>query len=243
MRSLSPLEHTAVARATRTDTPMPRRRGAAASELLSRISGAFDPAVQQARDEDRATRSLANTQLLAQGQQLRDANAVTEKLRTQLFDLQTRLYDTERERDLTQLRLEMTQMHQPPPNKAAPKTRHQRRPKPKLADYTYYPDGGQCVVWHSDPDTLASDASDHSPSSHQYTDPTPPFNSTPSPRFAHRRWASRPRSRGAGPPRNSMIVRSNRQETQVHTELKSEAVDDVDDLPESKSAYCQSPEV
>ncbi|KAG1874731.1 hypothetical protein DFJ58DRAFT_638700, partial [Suillus subalutaceus] len=168
VRSMSPLEHTAVTRATRTDTPMPRRRGAAASELLSRISGAFDPAVQQARDEDRATRSLANTQLLSQGQQLRDANAVTEKLRTQLFDLQSRLFDAERERDLTQLRLEMIQMHQPPPKKAAHKTHHQRRPKPKQADYTYYPDGGQSVIWHSDPDTPASDASDHPPSSPQY---------------------------------------------------------------------------
>ncbi|KAG1852889.1 hypothetical protein DFJ58DRAFT_661033 [Suillus subalutaceus] len=196
VRSMSPLEHTAVTCATQTDTPMPRRRGAAASELLSRISGAFDPAVQQAWDEDRATRSLANTQLLSQGQQLRDANAVTEKLWTQLFDLQSRLFDAERERDLTQLHLEMIQMHQPPPKKAAHKTHHQCRPEPKQADYTYYPDGGQSVIWHSDPDTPASDASDHPPSSPQYTHPTPPpFNSTPSPRLAFRHWASRPRSR------------------------------------------------
>ncbi|KAG1881212.1 hypothetical protein F4604DRAFT_1678807 [Suillus subluteus] len=240
---MSPLEHTAVTRATRTDAPVARRRDAAASELLSRISGAFDPAVQQARDEDCATRTLANTQLLTQGQQLRDANAVTEKLRTQLFNLQTRLYTTERERDLTQLRLEMTQAHQPTPNQAAPKSRHRRKPKPKHADYTYYPDGGQSVIWHSDPETPASDASDHPPTSPQYTHPTPPpFNTTPSPRFAYRRWASRPRSRGAGHPRNSVVIRSNREQTQVHTDIKSEE-DDVDDLPMRKSADCQTPEV
>ncbi|KAG2031842.1 hypothetical protein BDR03DRAFT_1015728 [Suillus americanus] len=98
---------------------------AAASELLSCISGTFDPAVQQARDKDHATRSLANTQLLAQGQQLHGANGVTEKLQTQLFDLQTRLYEAKHERDLIQLRLEMMQMQQPPPNKATPKTCHQ----------------------------------------------------------------------------------------------------------------------
>ncbi|KAG2746074.1 hypothetical protein P692DRAFT_20642251, partial [Suillus brevipes Sb2] len=139
-------------RATWTDAPVPHRRGAAASELLSRISGAFNPAVQQAQDEDCATRTLANMQLLAQGQQLRDANAITEKLRTQLFELQTRLYDTERQRDLTQLCLEMTQqIHQPAPNQATPKSFS--TPKPKQADYTYYPDGGQCVIWHSDPET------------------------------------------------------------------------------------------
>ncbi|KAG2364287.1 hypothetical protein BDR07DRAFT_1482712 [Suillus spraguei] len=141
-----------------------------ASELLSRISGAFDPAVQQAQDKDCATRSLANTQLLAQGQQLHDANGVAEKLRTQLFDLQTRLYEA----------------------KSAPKTRHQYKPKPKQADYAYYPNGSQCVVWHSDPDTPASDALDHPPSSPQYTHPTPaPFNSTPSSCLAHHCLASR----------------------------------------------------
>ncbi|KAG2131631.1 hypothetical protein DEU56DRAFT_688381, partial [Suillus clintonianus] len=155
-----PIEHTAITRATRTDAPVPRRRGAAASELLTRISGAFDPAVQQARDEERANRSLANTQLLTQAQQLRDANAVTEQLRTQLYDLRTRLYNVERERDLGKLRAEMMQMHasapiQAPhnvhPNPVSRNARNARhRYKPKQPSYTYYPDGGQSVIWHSD---------------------------------------------------------------------------------------------
>ncbi|KAG2134546.1 uncharacterized protein EDB93DRAFT_1254437 [Suillus bovinus] len=195
----------------KTDTHMLCRRDAAASELLSHISGAFDPAVQQARDDDHATRSLANMQLPAQGQQLSDANG-------------TRLYEAKPEHDLTQLCLEMTQMQQPPPNKAAHKTHHQC--KPKQADYTYYPNGSQC-------DTPASDASDHRPSSSQYTHPTPPpFNSTPSPCFVHHRWASRPHLHG-GLQCNSRIICSSRKETEVCTDLKSVAMDDVDDLPAS----------
>ncbi|KAG1729880.1 uncharacterized protein EDB91DRAFT_1252923 [Suillus paluster] len=49
---------------------VPRRRGAAASELLTHISGTFDPAIQEAWDEQRTNRSIANTQLLTQAQQL-----------------------------------------------------------------------------------------------------------------------------------------------------------------------------
>ncbi|KAG1732841.1 hypothetical protein EDD22DRAFT_762156, partial [Suillus occidentalis] len=149
LRNVSPpIEHTAVTHATRTDAPVPRRRGAAASELLTRISGAFDPAVQEARDEQRANRSIANTQLLTQAQQLRDANAVTEQLRTQLYDLRSKLYSVERERDLSQLRVEMMQMHAPAPKPASRHARHRHRPK--QPNYTYYPDGGQSVIWHSD---------------------------------------------------------------------------------------------
>ncbi|KAG1858731.1 hypothetical protein DFJ58DRAFT_726511 [Suillus subalutaceus] len=204
---MSPLEHTAVTRATWTDAPVARCQGAAASELLSRISGAFDLLF-----------SKLETRI-----QLRDANAITEKLRTQLFDLQTRLYTTEHKCDLTQLRLEMTQANQPTPNQAAPKSCHRRKPKPKTQ-------------------TPASDASDHPPTSPQYMHPTPPpFNTTPSPRLAYRRWASRPRSRGAGRPCNSVVIHSNREQTQVHTDIKSEE-DDVD-LPMRKSANCQTPEV
>lgn len=204
-----PIEHTAVTRATRTDAPVPRRRGAAASELLTRISGAFDPAVQEARDEQRANRSIANTQLLTQAQQLRDANAVTEQLRTQLYDLRSKLYSVERERDLSQLRAEMMQMHGPAPKPAPRHARHRHRPK--QPNYTYYPDGGQSVIWHSDTDTLGN-TSDHHSTSPRFRDVTPPdFGTSPSPRRAGPscrsepyRWASRPRSRG-GHPRNTVV--------------------------------------
>lgn len=224
-----PIEHTAVTRATRTDAPVPRRRGAAATELLTRISSAFDPAVQQARDEERANRSLATTQLLTQAQQLRDANAVTEQLRTQLYDLRTRLYDVERERDLSKLRAEMLQMHGSAPNQAPPARRSSRhRHRPKLPSYTHYPDGGQSVIWHSDAETLT----DYPPTSPRFTAVTPTdFGTSPSPRRREPfRWASRPRLRGGGA-RNSVVhSRGHGQGRQEPTDLKSE-----DDGPEPQS--------
>ncbi|KAG1868350.1 hypothetical protein DFJ58DRAFT_723609 [Suillus subalutaceus] len=210
-----PIEHTAVTRATRTDAPVPRCRGAAASELLTRISRAFDPAVQEARDEQRANRSIANTQLLTQAQQLRDTNAVTEQLRTQLYDMRSKLYTVERERDLSQLRVEMMQMHgsapNPAPRHAHPNSapRHARhRHKPKQPSYTYYPDGGQSVIWHSETETLTNMSDRRSISPH-FTDVTPTdFGTTPSPRRGGpSRWASRPRSRG-GYPRNTVVCPS-----------------------------------
>ncbi|KIK32392.1 hypothetical protein CY34DRAFT_19082 [Suillus luteus UH-Slu-Lm8-n1] len=224
-----PIEHTAVTRTTRTDAPVPRRRGAAATELLTRISSAFDPAVQQARDEERANRSLATTQLLMQAQQLRDANAVTEQLRTQLYDLRTRLYDVEREHDLSKLRAEMLQMHGSAPNQAPPARRSSRhRHRPKLPSYTHYPDGGQSVIWHSDAETLT----DHPPTSPRFTAVTPTdFGTSPSPRRREPfRWASRPRLRGGGA-RNSVVhSRGHGQGRQEPTDLKSE-----DDGPEPQS--------
>lgn len=55
-----------------TEAPVPRRnaRGATAAELLTCLSGSFDPAAQRACDGERADRNLANTQLMAQAQQL-----------------------------------------------------------------------------------------------------------------------------------------------------------------------------
>ncbi|KAG0694988.1 hypothetical protein DFH29DRAFT_1005855 [Suillus ampliporus] len=228
-----PIEHTAVTHATHTDAPVPCCRGAAASELLTRISGAFDPAIQQAWDDEHANRSLANTQLLTQAQQLRDANAVTKQLHTQLYDLCTRLYDVECECDLGQLRVEMMQMHRSAPNQAPCNTCHQH--KPKQPSYIYYPDGGQSVIWHSDLETLTN-TSDHPLTSPRFTDVTPPdFSTTPSPHIrdaglSHRpepvHWASRPRSHG-GHPHNTVVCpsHSHRQGTQEPTDTKSEEDD------------------
>jgi hypothetical protein len=206
---------------------MPCCQGAAASELLTCISGAFDPAVQEAWDEQRANQSLANTQLLTQAQQLQDANTVMEGLRTQLYDLRTKLYAVECEHDLGQLHMEMMQMHGPPPN-PAPCNTHCRH-KPKQASYTYYPDGGQSVIWHSDTETLTN-MSDHPPLFPHFTDVTPTdFGTTPSPRRAgpsHRPepfcWASRPCSCG-GHPCNTVVrpSHSHMQGTQELTDPNS----------------------
>jgi len=87
----------AVAHSSRNEAPLPRctAREAAATELLNSLSNAFDPAVQRACDEDRASCSLANTQLLTLSQQLRDAQACNDKLRGQLFDLRNHLHESQ----------------------------------------------------------------------------------------------------------------------------------------------------
>ncbi|KAG1723304.1 uncharacterized protein EDB91DRAFT_1255695 [Suillus paluster] len=60
-------QHVAVTKATHTEAPALRHNAhGAAVELLTRLSGAFDPATQRARDEEQADWSLANTQLMAQ---------------------------------------------------------------------------------------------------------------------------------------------------------------------------------
>ncbi|CAA7271082.1 unnamed protein product [Cyclocybe aegerita] len=74
----------------------PRARNSSrndAQQLLSSISTALDPATQAARDEDRASRSLHTTQLLTMGQQLRDAHATIESLRTQLQQAERARYE------------------------------------------------------------------------------------------------------------------------------------------------------
>jgi len=81
------------------------------SYILNSLSNAFDPAVQRAHDEDRVSRSLANTQLLTLSQQLRDAQACNDKLHDQLFDLRNRLHESQHTTDRAKLRLEM--MHAP----------------------------------------------------------------------------------------------------------------------------------
>ncbi|CAA7263074.1 unnamed protein product [Cyclocybe aegerita] len=72
-------------------------------QLLSSISTALDPATQAARDEDRASRSLHTTQLLTMGQQLRDAHATIESLRTQLQQAERARYEAERQADRIEL--------------------------------------------------------------------------------------------------------------------------------------------
>lgn len=146
-RTSPPIQHTAIARSTpRAEAPAPRRntRGAAATDLLTRLSTAFDPATQRNRDEDRANRSLATTHLLTQSQQLRDSQAATETLHGQLFDLRARMYDIERERDRAELRIEMMQMS------GSTRRQHVRMPKRKNLHQEWYPEGGGSTRWLTD---------------------------------------------------------------------------------------------
>jgi hypothetical protein len=146
-----PVQHTAVTRSAPTTAPVSRRRGPA-NDLLARISGAFDPDAIKARDNERANRTLANTHILTQSQQLRDAQATIDNLRHQLFEMRSSLYDVERARDKAELRVEMLQL-------TGPGQRGRARqlisclPKAKRLSYEWHPDGGQCTQWLSAEDS------------------------------------------------------------------------------------------
>jgi hypothetical protein len=147
-----PEPRVAVARSARNEAPPPRRnaRGTATTGLLNSLSNAFDPAVQRARDEDRANRSLANTQLLTLSQQLRDSQATNESLRGQLFDLRNRMYEAQRTADRAEMHLEMMRAA---PGPAHPvRSMYHNLPKHKRQSYRWFVDGGESRAWLSDDD-------------------------------------------------------------------------------------------
>ncbi|KAJ7772878.1 hypothetical protein DFH07DRAFT_146407 [Mycena maculata] len=100
-----PEVRTAVAQRARTPPLHRQRRGA--PELVDKLTRAFDPEVQKARDEDRYQRAAQNTQLFTLSQQLRDSHTSAESLRNQLTIMQQHLNDAERSRDVALLKLEM----------------------------------------------------------------------------------------------------------------------------------------
>ncbi|KAF8868093.1 hypothetical protein BD779DRAFT_1684723 [Infundibulicybe gibba] len=169
----------------RPDPLQPRRNTRATGmELMSQLTNALDPNVQKARDEDRATRSLQNTQFLAFTQQLRDANVATEALRGQIATLQSRINDAERGRDRAELKLEMMSLtrHHPSPTRHHPspardarhfksntrtRTRRPRCPSADKRDFDRsggkmrcverYPEGGSYTTWVTDNYTDSSE--------------------------------------------------------------------------------------
>ena len=160
---LKPEHRTAVARSLRTEAPPTRRnaRGAAAADLMTRLSTAFDPAVQRARDEERTNRSLANTQYLTLAQQLRDSQATTESLRGQLFDVRNQLYEAQCECDRAEMRLEMMQSRSRRPREAG---MYHNLPKHKCQSYRWFADGGEALAWldSDDDDGVLRHAEDQS---------------------------------------------------------------------------------
>ena len=144
---LKPECHTVVARFLRTEAPPTRHnaRGVAAADLMTRLSTAFDPAVQRARDEEHTNRSLANTQYLTLAQQLCDSQATTESLRSQLIDVCNQLYEAQHEYDHAEMRLEMMQSKSRQPHREA--GRYHNLPKHKLQSYRWFADGGKALAW------------------------------------------------------------------------------------------------
>ncbi|KAJ7657588.1 hypothetical protein B0H17DRAFT_1145827 [Mycena rosella] len=183
---------TAVAR--RVPSPPLRRTRMNAPELVAKLSQAFDPNALKARDDERAHRSLENTQLFTVSQQLRDVQATNESLRTQITTLQAHVHNVERARDRAEMMLELssgvgggrfTQHDRPsPPRSKQPSRisrtarRYQENPdliriNGKVRCETVCPEGGSCTYWVSDYSSDESDKEnkDPHPPSHGYRFP------------------------------------------------------------------------
>ena len=161
----APVKHkTAVVRGVRDLAPLPRNaRGGNGIDLVEKMAKVFDPAAQELREQQRANRSLQSAQFMASAQQSRDTLAVIESLRLQITTLQARVYDADRARDLSQLKLEMMQASsfatpkptmRVPPKYMAPKLRRKTRNEVR------YVDGGGSVTWVTDNEATDDEGED-----------------------------------------------------------------------------------
>lgn len=130
-----------------------------APELVTQLAKAFDPEVQQTRDDERSQRSFQAMQFHNLSQQLRDAQAATENLRNQLDIVRNHSHEVERTRDLAEFKLQMMQRN----SGLAPNPKRQSRQEwlaehhpdivrigGKVRSERIYADGGRCTEWHSD---------------------------------------------------------------------------------------------
>ncbi|KIK02656.1 hypothetical protein K443DRAFT_5938 [Laccaria amethystina LaAM-08-1] len=173
--------HDIIARSDRSQAPLPRRPcGAQTTELVSKIAQALDPETQHVRDEEHANRSFQNTQVFTVSQQLRDAQATIEALRTEINTIRDRLHAVDRIRDCLDLELNferrfsaMSGKHEP---RHSPSSRKNRKYDPglvrvrsKVRHDEYFPEGGQCTTWIMDGSSASdwdknSNKENHNPS-------------------------------------------------------------------------------
>jgi len=162
--------HEAVIR--RPDPSVQRRPRSNNTDLIGRLADAFDPSVQQARDEGRAQRSFQTSQIFTLTQQLRDANQMNESLRSQLSIVQNGLHEAERARDRAEMELRlMEKMGQVSRGdeqgrmgratgvrrRSLSTKRTLQRVRGKTRCEETYPEGGSFTYWVTDP----SSDSDH----------------------------------------------------------------------------------
>jgi hypothetical protein len=133
-----------VAHVSRPDTA-PKRRGTRGNgiELVQKLSEAFDPSTQRARDSARASLSFQNTQLLLHSQQVRDAQATIESLRSQMTQLQSQVHAAEMARERAEIKLDMAEL--------ARGARKPKKEKKKRRYEEWYPEGGQYIYYVTDP--------------------------------------------------------------------------------------------
>ncbi|KAJ7305523.1 hypothetical protein DFH08DRAFT_825024 [Mycena albidolilacea] len=100
-----------------TSPPLHRKSRMNAPELVDKLSQAFDPAALQSQNDEHAKQLFQTTQIFTLSQQLRDAQATIEALRTQMTIMQNHIHNVERARDHAEMRLEMRRGGYPGPSK------------------------------------------------------------------------------------------------------------------------------
>ncbi|KAF8234657.1 hypothetical protein L208DRAFT_1260660, partial [Tricholoma matsutake] len=165
-------------------TPAPRCNACnSGMELMSKLTSALDPSLQQACDEEHASCSLQNTQFLSLLQQLRDANSTIRNLCQQLNNFQTHLHDSKWAHDRAKLRLEMVELYCGHPSQCAHTCHTEstkqtlQRIRGKVQCEEWYPKGGSHMYWVTDPLSSSDDNKEnvqfphHRSPSHHYSPP------------------------------------------------------------------------
>jgi len=186
--------HTIVARSDRSAIQQRRRgRHLQSTELSQKLSASLDPETQRLRDEERAARSLQNTQIFTISQQLRDSNAANDVLRRENTDLRDRLHQMLRQRDKLDVELNFerrmsaltSQVHSEPRRSGHKHNPDLVRVRGKIRHDEYFSDGGQCTTWITDGSSASDWEQDkenippRSPQFHPYTRPVPTWSPRP----------------------------------------------------------------
>ena len=139
---------------------LPRTRNSAGNEFLKSISNALDPRTHAAMTDERATRSILNTQVLSLTNQLRHQEGRTEDLRNRIGDLERERTDLLRKIDRLELFKELQDASRPSHLARTP-VQYKKRYR---QDITYA--DGFATTW------VGSDESDHqkdSPATRRHT--------------------------------------------------------------------------
>ncbi|CAA7260124.1 unnamed protein product [Cyclocybe aegerita] len=138
----------------RPDPAVQRRSRSNNVNLIGKLANAFDPSVQQARDEERAQRSFQASQMFTLSQQLRDANLTIELLRSQLSTLQTQLI----EEGSHQSRPFRRSRHNGYVKRSKSTKRSVQRVRGKMRCEERYPEGGIHTYWVTDPSSTSGES-------------------------------------------------------------------------------------
>ena len=107
------VERAVIRSSDKSDVQPCRTRTAQSAELMQKLASALDPDVQKSRDDERASRSMQNTQIFTLSQQLRDSQAANDKLRGDLDKSRDRVHKLERSLDRARIKLEFIEGARP----------------------------------------------------------------------------------------------------------------------------------